>query len=207
MGRFATTAALYEELRPPYPAEFFRTAAQRLSLGKQHSLIDLGTGPGLLALGFAPYVGRIVGVDPEPAMIAAARESGRGRVAGADPDRGAGRRPCGGYRQLRRRDHRQGPALDGSRRHAETVRAAGCPRRGHPGLLVPLRHGRAQPLARRIQRGAACMVGGRAGIRRRRTAPSRPWGVLSRHAVPPRLGDRGRDQPTRSACATWLAAC
>ena len=75
MGRFATTVALYEELRPPYPAEFFRTAAQRLSLGKQHGLVDLGTGPGLLALGFAPYVGRIVGVDPEPAMIAAAREA------------------------------------------------------------------------------------------------------------------------------------
>ena len=75
MGRFATTVALYEELRPPYPAEFFRTVAQRLSFGKQHTLIDLGTGPGLLALGFAPYVGRIVGVDPEPAMIAAAREA------------------------------------------------------------------------------------------------------------------------------------
>jgi len=75
MGRFATTVALYEELRPPYPAEFFRTVAQRLSFGKQHTLIDLGTGPGLLALGFAPYIGRIVGVDPEPAMIAAARET------------------------------------------------------------------------------------------------------------------------------------
>jgi SAM-dependent methyltransferase len=73
MGRFATTVALYEELRPPYPVEFFCTAVQRLSLGKQHSLIDLGTGPGLLALGFAPHVGRAVGVDPEPAMIAAAR--------------------------------------------------------------------------------------------------------------------------------------
>jgi SAM-dependent methyltransferase len=75
MGRFATTVALYEELRPPYPAEFFRTVAQDLSLGKAHALIDLGTGPGLLALGFAPYVGRIVGVDPEPVMIAAAREA------------------------------------------------------------------------------------------------------------------------------------
>jgi SAM-dependent methyltransferase len=75
MGRFATTVALYEELRPPYPAEFFRTVAQRLSLGKERALIDLGTGPGLLALGFAPYVGRIVGVDPEPAMIAAARKA------------------------------------------------------------------------------------------------------------------------------------
>jgi len=73
MGRFATTVATHEELRPAYPPAFFREVAQRLSLGKQHALIDLGTGPGLLALGFAPYVGRIVGVDPEPAMIAAAR--------------------------------------------------------------------------------------------------------------------------------------
>src|SRR5258705_6745442 len=75
MGRFATTVPLYEELRPPYPAEFFRSVAQRLRLGKEHALIDLGTGPGLLALGFAPYVGRPVGVDPEPAMLAAARNA------------------------------------------------------------------------------------------------------------------------------------
>jgi SAM-dependent methyltransferase len=75
MGRFATTAALYEELRPPYPPSFFREVALRLALDKQHALIDLGTGPGLLALGFAPYVGRIVGVDPEPAMLAAAKNA------------------------------------------------------------------------------------------------------------------------------------
>jgi SAM-dependent methyltransferase len=75
MGRFATTVALYEELRTPYPPSFFREVAQRLALGKQHALIDLGTGPGLLALGFAPYVGRIVGVDPEPAMLAAAKKA------------------------------------------------------------------------------------------------------------------------------------
>src|SRR3978361_164287 len=75
MGRFATTVPLYEKLRPPYPAEFFRNVAQRLHVGKQQALIDLGTGPGLLALGFAPYVGRIVGVDPEPAMLAATRKA------------------------------------------------------------------------------------------------------------------------------------
>ena len=69
MGRFATTAALYEQFRPPYSPEFFRAVVERLKLGKQHALIDLGTGPGLLALGFAPHVGRIVGVDPEPAML------------------------------------------------------------------------------------------------------------------------------------------
>jgi len=78
MGRFATTAALYEQFRPPYSPEFFRAVVERLRLGKQHALIDLGTGPGLLALGFAPYVGRIVGVDPEPAMLeVAARAAAR----------------------------------------------------------------------------------------------------------------------------------
>jgi SAM-dependent methyltransferase len=75
MGRFATAAPLYEELRPPYPAEFFRTVATRLGFPENAALIDLGTGPGLLALGFAPYVGRIVGVDPEPAMLAVARQA------------------------------------------------------------------------------------------------------------------------------------
>jgi SAM-dependent methyltransferase len=75
MGRFATTASLYEHLRPPYPPEFFRAVAETLKLSKRHALIDLGTGPGLLALGFAPFVGRIVGVDPEPAMLATAREA------------------------------------------------------------------------------------------------------------------------------------
>jgi SAM-dependent methyltransferase len=75
MGRFASTVPLYQEFRPPYPGEFFRAVSERLGFTHQHQLIDLGTGPGLLALGFAPYVGRIVGVDPEPAMVTAAREN------------------------------------------------------------------------------------------------------------------------------------
>ncbi|MDH6259733.1 SAM-dependent methyltransferase [Bradyrhizobium sp. BR13661] len=73
MGRFASTASMYEHLRPPYPREFFRTVAHKLSPTRESSLIDLGTGPGLLALGFGPYVGRVVAVDPEPAMLDAAR--------------------------------------------------------------------------------------------------------------------------------------
>ncbi|HTO61781.1 MAG TPA: methyltransferase domain-containing protein [Bradyrhizobium sp.] len=73
MGRFASTVGLYEELRPPYPPAFFAAVAQNLKLSKQHALIDLGTGPGLLALGFGAYVGRVTGVDPEPKMLDAAR--------------------------------------------------------------------------------------------------------------------------------------
>jgi predicted TPR repeat methyltransferase len=75
MGRFATTAEFYAQFRTPYPAEFFRTVAGRLKLSNEDALLDLGTGPGLLALGFAPYVGRVTGVDPEPAMLAAARRT------------------------------------------------------------------------------------------------------------------------------------
>ncbi|MCP4620768.1 MAG: class I SAM-dependent methyltransferase [Bradyrhizobium sp.] len=82
MGRFATTAALYEAYRPPYSAEFFHAVAQKLALSGRQALIDLGTGPGLLALGFAPYAGRVVGVDPEPNMLAAARAAAA--RAGAD---------------------------------------------------------------------------------------------------------------------------
>src|ERR1700730_19222483 len=82
MGRFGNTDGFYEQYRPPYPAKFSRTVAGKLKLDKRHALIDLGTGPGVLALGFAPSVGRVVGVDPEPTMLAAARAAAK--RAGAD---------------------------------------------------------------------------------------------------------------------------
>ncbi len=75
MGRFETTARTYAARREPYPPAFFAAAAKALSLDGHEALIDLGTGPGLLALGFAPYVGRILGVDPEPAMVVEARHA------------------------------------------------------------------------------------------------------------------------------------
>jgi hypothetical protein len=40
MGRFASTASLYEHLRPPYPSEFFRSVAHKLGITKQSSLIE-----------------------------------------------------------------------------------------------------------------------------------------------------------------------
>jgi hypothetical protein len=44
-------------------------------MSKQHRLLDIGTGPGLLAIGFAPYAGHVTAIDPEPAMLAAARRA------------------------------------------------------------------------------------------------------------------------------------
>jgi ubiquinone/menaquinone biosynthesis C-methylase UbiE len=75
MGRFDTTAETYAAHREPYPPAFFAAAADALKLRGREALIDLGTGPGVLALGFAPYVQRILGVDPEPAMVAEARKA------------------------------------------------------------------------------------------------------------------------------------
>jgi len=76
MGRFETAAPTYALHREPYPRTFFAAVAEALGLEGREALIDLGTGPGILALGFAPYVGRILGVDPEPAMLAEARRAG-----------------------------------------------------------------------------------------------------------------------------------
>jgi SAM-dependent methyltransferase len=59
MGRFASTAELYEQFRPAYAPGFFRDVAQKLRLSKTHRLLDIGTGPGLLAIGFAPYAGQV----------------------------------------------------------------------------------------------------------------------------------------------------
>jgi SAM-dependent methyltransferase len=75
MGRFASTVAYYESARPPYGAAFFYEVAVKLGFDRSQRLLDVGAGPGILAIGFAPYCGEIVGVDPEPAMIEAARSA------------------------------------------------------------------------------------------------------------------------------------
>src|SRR5215472_14800232 len=74
MGRFATTVPYYNRYREPYPPSFFETVARRLSFTGTEQLLDIGCGPAPLAIGFGPYVGSCSGVDPEPAMLAAARE-------------------------------------------------------------------------------------------------------------------------------------
>lgn len=75
MGRFATTVDFYALYREPYTPEFFRAVAGNLRLNKSDRLLDVGCGPALLALGFAPYVGHCTGIDPEPAMLQAAQKS------------------------------------------------------------------------------------------------------------------------------------
>jgi ubiquinone/menaquinone biosynthesis C-methylase UbiE len=74
MGRFATTVPYYNRYREPYPRAFFETIAKRLNFTGRERLGDIGCGPAPLAIGFARHVDSCTGVDPEPSMIAAARE-------------------------------------------------------------------------------------------------------------------------------------
>jgi SAM-dependent methyltransferase len=75
MGRFASTVAYYESARAPYSGAFFAKVAGELGFDRGRSLLDVGAGPGILAIGFAPWFRDVVAVDPEPAMIEAAREA------------------------------------------------------------------------------------------------------------------------------------
>jgi cyclopropane fatty-acyl-phospholipid synthase-like methyltransferase len=61
MGRFASTVAYYETARPPYGAAFFEAVALQLGLDGSERLLDVGAGPGILAIGFAPYCREVVG--------------------------------------------------------------------------------------------------------------------------------------------------
>jgi SAM-dependent methyltransferase len=72
MGRFDSTVATYERARPPYSPAFFAEVSEAIGLDGRQRLLDVGTGPGLLAIGFASACRSVTGVDPEPAMIEAA---------------------------------------------------------------------------------------------------------------------------------------
>jgi SAM-dependent methyltransferase len=71
--RFHAAARYYLRGRPPYAAAVIRRVAQLCGLDATHRLLDLGCGPGQLALAFAPLVGQVVGIDPEPEMLRVAR--------------------------------------------------------------------------------------------------------------------------------------
>jgi SAM-dependent methyltransferase len=67
--RFRSAAEHYRKGRPPYATALFERVAARIGLGPMHAVLDLGCGPGQLALGFAPLAGSVTAVDPEPEML------------------------------------------------------------------------------------------------------------------------------------------
>ncbi|MGW6981529.1 class I SAM-dependent methyltransferase [Streptomyces sp. NPDC054932] len=67
---YASAAPYYARHRPPYPAEFHTLLADRFALDGSQTVLDLGAGPGTIALPLAPLAEQVYAVDPEPAMLA-----------------------------------------------------------------------------------------------------------------------------------------
>src|SRR5882724_5768396 len=73
--RFGSTVPHYLTGRPNYAPSLIRIVKEQLHLSGVHRLLDLGCGPAWLAIAFAPFVGSLVAMDPEPTMLAAARDA------------------------------------------------------------------------------------------------------------------------------------
>ena len=70
---YATAAAHYLRGRPPYSAQLVDVVRAAMDLDGTGTLIDVGCGPGMLAVQLAPLFDTVIGIDPEPAMLAEAR--------------------------------------------------------------------------------------------------------------------------------------
>jgi len=77
-GAFAGVVDDYVRYRQPYPRALLSDLIARAALPPNPRLLDLGCGPGRVALPIAGHFAEIVGVDPEPAMIAAGEREAQG---------------------------------------------------------------------------------------------------------------------------------
>ena len=74
-GFSGEVAAYYARHRRGYPPEVLDALAEAFGLGAGDTVVDLGCGTGQLALPLATRVGAVIGVDPEPDMLALARQA------------------------------------------------------------------------------------------------------------------------------------
>jgi SAM-dependent methyltransferase len=73
--RFRTTVPFYERFRLGYPERLIARVGRIVGLAPGEGMVDLGCGPGTLAVPFARAGAKVTAVDPEPAMLEAAREA------------------------------------------------------------------------------------------------------------------------------------
>ena len=66
-------AAHYLRGRPPYSERLGGVLARELGLDGTGTLIDVGCGPGVLAVALASLFDRVIGIDPDPDMVNEAR--------------------------------------------------------------------------------------------------------------------------------------
>jgi SAM-dependent methyltransferase len=73
--RFRSAAQHYLQGRPAYARHLFTRVAEACGLQPTDAVLDLGCGPGPLALGFAPFVASVTAIDPEPEMLKIAEQA------------------------------------------------------------------------------------------------------------------------------------
>ena len=73
-GVFASTVDNYVRYRPDFPRAFYEAVATAFDLDGRERLLDLGTGTGHIALALSGQFESVLGVDPNPDMLEAARQ-------------------------------------------------------------------------------------------------------------------------------------
>jgi len=66
---FRTAAPYYARYRPAYPPELIAALVQATGVTGESRVLDLGCGPGTVAIPLAAHAGEVVAVDAEPEMI------------------------------------------------------------------------------------------------------------------------------------------
>jgi SAM-dependent methyltransferase len=72
---FQGTAAYYRQGRKPYAPALADALAENLDLDGRGRLLDVGCGPGTVALCFEHLFESVVGIDPDPGMLAEAKRA------------------------------------------------------------------------------------------------------------------------------------
>jgi ubiquinone/menaquinone biosynthesis C-methylase UbiE len=73
--RFKSTVAYYQRHRLAYPDRLIARVAALAGLRPGNSVLDLGAGTGMLAVGFAKAGMTVTAMDPEPDMLAVCQEA------------------------------------------------------------------------------------------------------------------------------------
>ncbi len=87
--RFRSTVPYYARYRLAYPDSLLARVAGVVGLAAGDAVLDLGCGPGLLAVPFARLGMRVTAVDPEPDMLAQTREAARAAAVRLDVRQGS----------------------------------------------------------------------------------------------------------------------
>jgi ubiquinone/menaquinone biosynthesis C-methylase UbiE len=87
--RFRANVPFYARYRLGYPDSLIDRISRSAGLTHGDAVLDLGAGPGLLAIPFAKAGMAVTAVDPEPAMLAELREAAGGQGAIVDIRRGS----------------------------------------------------------------------------------------------------------------------